>query len=554
MVASRAGSTLSQIITAAIAAYLNRLTGADEIILGMTVTARLGAVTRNLGMLSNVLPLRLMACADMTVSQLIQQGGQKSRQGLRHQRYRSEELSRELGLTAANRRLFGPTVNVMLFDYDLSFSGHSATTHNLSTGVAEDISIVVYGRSEDGGLRVDFDANPNLYTIDDLLTHQRRFLMFLETVAGNPEERIGRIDLLTAEERRQILEARNKTARAIPQVTLVELFEEQVRRTPEAEAVIYEEQELTYRELNERANRLAHLLIGEGVGPEVVVALALPRSLEMVVALLGILKAGAAYLPIDADYPAQRLAYMLEDAQPYCVLTMTEFTSRLNGGRHLLHLDGQEMIDALARCPTNNPGDQNRATTLAPITPAYVIYTSGSTGAPKGVVIPHSAIVNKISTLIGYLDISQATRYAATSPIIFDPLLEQIFCPLCAGGTSVIVPDSIRDDAERFSAYAVEHRLSVLDLTPGLVEHLIQNGSWTVRLDALIVGGDVLPVDIANEGVVGELYLAGAGLARVWCQRQSKKTSTHSFRAPRYGHSTEQCCAAIAQERRDKGR
>jgi amino acid adenylation domain-containing protein/non-ribosomal peptide synthase protein (TIGR01720 family) len=508
MVTYRAGATLSQFITTAVAAYLNRLTDADEVILGLPVTTRLGAVSRNIpAMLSNVLPLRLMVLPKLTVTKLMQQVGQKTRLVLRHQRYRSEELNREIGLTTANRRLFGPTVNLMLFDYDLHFAGHCATPHNLSNGMVEDISIVIHGKSRDGGLRIDFDANPDIYTIDDLLTHHRRFLMFLEALARNTEEQIGRIDLLTAEERRQILEEWIGPELDVQQATLPELFEEQVRRTPQGLAVVYEEQELSYRELNERANRLAHLLIGEGIGPEDVVALALPRSLEMIVALLGILKAGAAYLPIDIDYPAERLVFMLEDAQPASVLAMAEGTSQLTGNHHPLILDGQEVIDALARCPTSNPGDRDRTKPLTPQTSAYVLYTSGSTGAPKGVIMPHSAIVNKISTLIGYLDVSRATRFAATTSIVFDPLLEQILCPLCAGGTSVIVPDSVYEDAERFSVYALSHRISVLDTTPGIAERLIRDTSWTAHLNTLIIGGDVFPVSVVND-------LKSAGIAR----------------------------------------
>ena len=149
----------------------------------------------------------------------------------------------------------------------------------------------------------------------------RRLVGLLEAVVADPNQPIGRIDLLAPEERRQILFEWNATACDVPQVTLPALFEAQVERSPEAIALVFEESTLSYAELNAQANRLAHLLIGRGVGPENLVALALPRSIEMVVGLLGILKAGAAYLPLDPDYPVERLSYMLRDAQPACVLT-----------------------------------------------------------------------------------------------------------------------------------------------------------------------------------------------------------------------------------------
>ena len=154
-------------------------------------------------------------------------------------------------------------------------------------------------------------------------------MRILEAVTAEAGQQIREIDLLGAEERRRILEGWNDTERAVPQATLPELFEQQVERTPDAVAVVFEDQQLSYRELNERANRLAHYLVGRGIGPEDVVGLAVPRSLEMMVSLLGILKAGAAYLPLDPDYPAERLAFMLEDAKPACVITTADSVSRI---------------------------------------------------------------------------------------------------------------------------------------------------------------------------------------------------------------------------------
>ena len=158
-----------------------------------------------------------------------------------------------------------------------------------------------------------------------------------------------------------------------------------MERSPEAIALVFEESTLSYAELNAQANRLAHLLIGRGVGPETLVALALPRSIEMVVALLAILKAGGAYLPLDPEYPPERLAYMLQDAQPACVLTSTRIAQRLPESVAQLLLDHPETVRALAQSPKTNPSDAERTGPLSPHNPAYVIYTSGSTGTPKGV-------------------------------------------------------------------------------------------------------------------------------------------------------------------------
>jgi non-ribosomal peptide synthetase component F len=217
----------------------------------------------------------------------------------------------------------------------------------------------------------------------------RHLVALLEAVVADPSQPIGRIELLTPKEHRQLLFEWNATDREVPQVTLPALFEAQVERSPQGIALVFEESMLSYAELNAHANRLAHLLIGRGIGPESLVALALPRSSQMIIALLGILKAGAAYLPLDPDYPLERLAYMLRDAEPACVLTSARIAERLPEGAAQLLLDHPETAGALAQSPETNPSDAERTQPLSAHNPAYVIYTSGSTGTPKGVVVTH---------------------------------------------------------------------------------------------------------------------------------------------------------------------
>jgi len=326
-VAHRARAGLPHFMVAATALYLHRLTSARDLVLGLPVTGRLGAVSRRTpGMLSNVLPLRLTVHSGTSVSELIEQVAAQIRRGLLHQRYRTEDLNRDLGLLAHDQKLFGTSVNVMAFDHELIFAGHRTTTRNLSNGPVEGLSIVVYDRSNSDELGIDFDANPALYSADELANHQQRFLRLLEAIAANPGQQIGRLELLEPEERRQILVDWNDTSCEVPLITLPALFEAQVKRSPEATALIFGESILTYAQLNARANRLAHFLMSEGIGPEDLLALALPRSGEMVICLLAILKSGAAYLPLDPDYPAERLAYMLQNAQPRCVLTTPSLT------------------------------------------------------------------------------------------------------------------------------------------------------------------------------------------------------------------------------------
>ena len=201
---ARAG--LPEIIVVATALYLHRLTGAQELVVGLPVTGRLGAVARRTpGMLANVLPLRLKVHPAMRLAELMDQVAQRVRRALLHQRYRTEDLLRDLGLLAHDQKLFATSVNVMPFDYDLRLAGHHTTVRNLSNGLVQDLSVVVYDQSKSSELRIDFDANPALYSTDELADHQQRFLRLLATIAADPGQPVGQIDLLAPEERHQLL-------------------------------------------------------------------------------------------------------------------------------------------------------------------------------------------------------------------------------------------------------------------------------------------------------------------------------------------------------------
>src|SRR5262245_43187538 len=249
------------------------------------------------------------------------------RRVLKHQQYQIADLRRDGGI-ANGRMLFGLSVNIMTFDYSFQFAGNNVIADNLSLGPIEDFSIAVYHRSNDVPLRIDFDANAARYSAVDLANYQQSFLKLLIAIA-DPEVSIGRLELVTGEERRTLLQDWNATARALEVKTVAQLYAAQAAQTPDAIAVVFEQEALSYAQLEARANQLAQHLRALGVGAETVVGLCLERSLEMVVALLGILKAGGAYLPLDPSYPAQRLYYMMTDARLSLVLTHSSVATRL---------------------------------------------------------------------------------------------------------------------------------------------------------------------------------------------------------------------------------
>ncbi|KAG0323183.1 hypothetical protein BGZ97_012341 [Linnemannia gamsii] len=390
---------LAQLMMAVTAAYLYRLTGAQEVVLGFPVKARFNEDRHIPGMVSNVLPIRLTVRPDISLSALMEQAAQEMQGGLAHQRYRSEALHRALG-RAPSQPLFGPMINIMEFDYGLSFGEHASTTHNLVNVLVEDLMIAVYTLSDDRPLRIDFNANPALYTTDELIAHQRRFLKFLNVLATEPTQSIGSIDLLDAAERQQLLVEWNATEHVYSAHQCIhQVFEEQVERLPYATALVYKDQVLSYAELNARSNRLAHQLIELGVQPDARVAICVERSPAMVVGLLAILKAGGAYVPLDPAYPSERLMHILADAAP--TILLADAAGRAALGEATLTSLTVFDPNRLPESPLTNP----QVPELTSHHLAYVIYTSGSTGMPKGVMVEHRSVVNLAQAQTAYFAI-----------------------------------------------------------------------------------------------------------------------------------------------------
>ena len=280
--------------------------------------------------------------------------------------------------------------------------------------------------------------------------------------------------MLSAEERATILRGWNDTARAIAPATLPELFGAQAARTPDAVAVVFGEERLTYAELDARSNRLAHHLRALGVGPEVIVGLCVERSPELIVGLLGILRAGGAYLPLDPDYPPERLAFMLADADAPVLVAHSGLVDRL--GPHdarVVRIDAD--WPAIARQPATAP-----APGLRPHNTAYVIYTSGSTGTPKGVAMAHWALVNLISWTTDVIPAAPSTAVGQLTAISFDVSAQEILSALASGKTLCVPRDEVRHDPLELLDWLTAHKINEL-FAPNLVvaslcEAVVENG------------------------------------------------------------------------------
>ncbi|MCU1450867.1 MAG: non-ribosomal peptide synthetase, partial [Acidimicrobiales bacterium] len=328
----------------------------------------------------------------------------------------------------------------------------------------------------------------------------------LEVVADDVAVPLRRIDILTGSERHQLLESWNETDRQVARLTLPALFEAQVARTPDAPAVLSDTRALSYDELEARANQLAHLLIARGAGPEGIVALALPRSVEIVVAQLAVVKAGAAYLPVDPAYPEERISFMLADAQPVMVLTLDGIVHELGclDGTPVVVLDDPETAVALAGMPRRAPTDADRRRALTLAHPAYVIYTSGSTGRPKGVVVSHAGLASFSAAEVDRFAVAREDRVLQFSSPSFDASVLELCMSLPAGAALVVPPPGpLLGDAlvEVLAQQEVTHALIPPVALATVPDDVAETGLPHFR--GVIVGGEACTAELVARWAPG---------------------------------------------------
>ncbi|MEV4126453.1 non-ribosomal peptide synthase/polyketide synthase [Nocardia sp. NPDC049707] len=498
--AANQDSTLAVVLLAAFAGYLGRLTDRDEAVLSLPVTARTTALMRrSAGMLSNIVPLRLPV--DGTWGELLRAMRVEVAGALRHQRYRHEDIRRDAEHDGrpARRALFGPLANIMLFGSELTLGDAVGRYHVLSTGPVEDLSLNVYYGERDS-VHIDFEVNPNLYAADDIARHHRRFVRYLERlVATEVDTPLAAVTIATELELEVSTRMWNATDFDVPAAvagapTLVSLFEAQVARTPDAVAVRFAGvPDLTYRELAARSNRLARHLIGFGVGPETLIAVDIHRSPELVVAIYAVLAAGAAYVPLDPDHPAERTAHILATAQPACVLT-TDATEL--AGVPVIRLGGLDLAD-YADGPV---WDRERTAALRPGQAAYVIFTSGSTGLPKGVAVTHEAIVNRLVWMQQQYRLSADDVVLQKTPATFDVSVWEFFWPLQIGAQLVLAEHDGHRDPAYLRAAIDEYGVTTAHFVPSMLEVFLAQQEFTGRtaLRTVFASGEALPAALAQ--------------------------------------------------------
>ena len=483
--AERTAIPWPDVLTALAGAYVRRHTGTPEVILGVPFMARLGsAAARVPAMLMNVLPLRLAPDEEAPLDEMLAQAAKALTRARRHGRYRSEQLRRDLKLIGGQRRLHGPLVNILPFDETPRFAGLEARLEVLSTGPVEDITFTFRLHGTDG-LRLEVDANPDIYPAHEVEAHAARLSHFV--AACVEAQRIAEVPTATPDESRRYLHEVNDTAHPVPDVTLSALIEAGLARTPQAPAVRFGDEMIDYATLEARSRALAGEMVRAGVGRGTIVAVALPRSTELIVALIAVLRAGAAYLPLDLAHPDERLARILGSAQPVLALALPQDAARLCG------------------VPVLAPGDwESRpdATTLPPPRPddaAYVIYTSGSTGEPKGVVVEHRAIVNRLEWMRVHYGFDARDRILQKTPMTFDVSVWEFFLPFISGASLVVAPPDAHRDPRAIATLIREAGVTTAHFVPSmLAAFLAEPAAKGVALARVFCSGEELPAELRD--------------------------------------------------------
>ena len=492
------GATLFMTLLAAFKALLYRYTGQEDLVVGTPIANRNRAdIEAMIGFFVNTLVLRTQVRAEMSFVELLRGVLQVTLGAYGHQDLPFEKLVEEL---QPERNLsHNPLFQVMFALQNVPTMGTvsiQSAKHSdrpqITTDMAKfDLSLFMI--EKESGLAGEVEYNLDVFDaqrIDRLIGH---FQQLLGGVAHAPEQRLSELPLLTPAERHQLLVEWNDTETPVTSQCVHQLFEAQVERTPAAVAVVCDGEELSYTELNRRANQLAHYLRRRGVSPEVRVGICLERSLEMVVGILGILKAGGAYVPLDPSYPRDRLSYILNDAQVQVLLTRqpiaNEFATSeitiidLDNNRESITCESRDFLEG------SEVGSGNLA---------YVIYTSGSTGRPKGVAMSHRSLANLIQWQIAAFESPGQAKTLQFAALSFDVSIQEIFSTWCLGGVLVTIPEKLREDFGKLLRYLTTERVERLFLPPVALQQIaevsVREGIIPNSIREIITAGEQLKI------------------------------------------------------------
>ncbi|PFY82408.1 condensation domain-containing protein, partial [Bacillus pseudomycoides] len=500
------GATLFMTLLAGYQGFLSRYTGQKDILVGSPIANRNHKEIEGLiGFFVNTLVYRANLTDDLTFKELVAQVKEKA---LKAQEYQDVPFEKVVEVLQPERNASHSPIFQTMFTLQThsrklpKILDHSLEPIPSYMAVAKfDLTVVMEETEE--GLQVAFEYNTDLFNASTINRMAKHFEPWLSEVMDSPQKSIGSLKLMSKGEEKQLLKEWNDTRVEYPTESIIqELFEQQVAQTPEAVALVYKNQQLTYKELNERANQSAHSLLKKGVGPETMVGICMERSVEMIVGLLGILKAGGAYVPLDPTYPEQRLKYILDNANIKLMVTQRNVKGWIPEGIEIICLDeNQEMIS-----------QESMANPVVEATPenlAYVIYTSGSTGNPKGVLLEQKGLCNLVHTIIDLMQLNSNSRVIQFASLSFDAAVFEIFTTLVAGGTLCVSSQEDVMPGEPLTKFLQNNKITHATLPPTVLNALDE--SKFEHLKVVVSAGSACSEELAKRWSNNRIFINAYG-------------------------------------------
>jgi len=494
---------------ALLALWVARLSGQPSFSAGFIFMRRMGsAALCATGPVINVLPVAMHVDHDATLVELAVQISRELKVARRHQRYDAEQVQRDLGRVGDAQPLYGTVFNFKMFDYQLNFNGIAGMTHDLASGPVRDLEIALF-IDEAGALKIELLANAERYQREELSQHLQRIPLLLRQFTAQPALPVGAADMLSPQDH-VLLAQVNDTAHPVAPGTLSGLLAEQADKTPDAPALADSQYQFNYRQTRAQVRTLAGRLVAQGVLPGDIVAVALPRSVFLSLALMAIVEAGAAYLPLDTGYPDERLNMMLEDAAPRLIITDASQLARFVGQGEVLLYDAP--LATLA-APVDIQGP-------TPDHPAYIIFTSGSTGRPKGVLVGHQAIVNRLLWMQHQYPLAAGDVVLQKTPCSFDVSVWEFFWPLMVGAQLVLAPPEAHRDPQQLLALIAHHQVTTMHFVPSML------AAFVSALDSESAVADCQPLR--------QVFCSGEALPAELCRLWQRRTAVplHNLYGP----------------------
>ena len=485
--------TLSTVAESAWGIVLQKYSQTEDVVFGKVVSGRdlpIKGIEKMAGLFINTIPIRIQNDENTTIRELLKD---TYNQGLESSKYDYCSLAEVQSKSELGRHLFNTLFlfqNFYVDSHSIKEEGESNNFSILDIRDQTNYSLCIIASCKDDYLHFDLQYDPSVYEKTDVEFISKRLKLVIMEISENPDKKISNLDFIDDLERNQLLYEFNDTHAVYPrEKTIHQLFEEQVKKTPDKVAVVFEHEQLTYKELNEKANALAHKLRGLGVGSNDYVGIMAERSIEMIVGIYGIIKAGGAYVPLDPTYPIDRINYILKDCQPK-VLLIRQKNMELEVNIPIIELKSNDILIG----DYENLGMINQPNSLI-----YLMYTSGTTGRPKGVMVKHRGVVNLTTFYDSMFCFKENSRIVHMANVAFDGAVFEIFPPLIYGATIFILEKEKALDRNEFHQFIRLHEIQIAQFVPMILKELLAYDPKFDSLDKVVVAGDQLDDGLKDE-------------------------------------------------------